>query len=41
VLAGLVLVYGMLLRHLPIHGEEPLEPEAVSAPAGRPAEALG
>ena len=32
-LAGLVLVYGFLIRHLPIHDEEPL-PESGPEPVG-------
>jgi Ni/Fe-hydrogenase subunit HybB-like protein len=41
VLAGLILVYGLVLKHLPIHREEPLDEEPLSAAMPRTAEAIG
>jgi Ni/Fe-hydrogenase subunit HybB-like protein len=41
VLAGLVLVYGFLVRHLPIHREEPLDDEPGPAAIRQTAEATG
>jgi Ni/Fe-hydrogenase subunit HybB-like protein len=41
VLAGLVLVYGLALRHLPIHREEPLDANPAPAPVVRTVEAFG
>ena len=41
VLAGLVLVYGFLVRHLPIHREEPLDKDPAPAAMPRTAEVTG
>ena len=41
VLAGMVLVYGVSLRHLPIHREEPLDEDPTTAAAPNTAKATG
>jgi Ni/Fe-hydrogenase subunit HybB-like protein len=41
VLAGMVLVYGVALRNLPIHREEPLEEDSTTAAAPSTAKATG